>query len=115
MTVAIQEQQLGQLRPSGTSPESIYSPAAGVTWVAKSITLCNTTGATALASLYHHEGGTTYTADTQILNEVELLAKETRTLTILLAGKASIGNVAVQSSVAGAINYSLYGAEITNE
>ena len=114
MTIALQEQQLGQLRPANTTAASIYSPAAEVTWIGKSVVICNTSSATALARIFHHEAGTTYDETTAIYWDVEVLADETRTLTVLIAGKTSAGNVAVRTNIANALTFSFYGVEITD-
>jgi len=109
----IQEKQLGQLRPTTTSAEVLYSPAAATTWVGKSLFICNTSAAVASFSVFHDEDATTYDQTTALFYQVVTQPKETVSITSLLAGFTSTGNVAVQSSVASALTFTLYGADIT--
>jgi len=109
----LQEKQLGQLRPANTTAASLYSPAANTTWVAKSLVVCNTSGAACSFRAFHDEDGTTYDETTALFWDVPLAANETITISILLAGYTNAGNVAVRTSVANAITFTLYGAEIT--
>lgn len=111
--MSIQEKQLGQLRPADTNAASIYSPATGVTWVAKSIVVCNTTGSAATFYLYHDEDGTTYSEATALFWNVSVAAAESKTYTFLVTGSNSSGNLAVKSGTADALTFTLYGAEIT--
>ena len=109
----LQEKQLGQLQPSGTSAVSIYSPGSGVTAIIKNITVCNTTGNPAKFSIYHHETGTTYSTATALYYQVEIVKGQTIVLPAFMAMKTVGGNLAVQSSVASALTFSVYGAEVT--
>lgn len=109
----IQEKQLGQLRPANTTAASVYSPAAATTWVAKSLIVCNTSTASCAFRVFHDENGTTYDETTALFWDVPIAANETITVTALLAGYDATGNVGVRTSVANALTFTLYGAEIT--
>lgn len=109
----IQEKQLGQSRPSGTSAVSIYSPAADTTWIGKTMLICNTTAGAVAFSVYHDEDGTTYDQSTALFYTVPLSANETMNVSLFIAGSNSSGNVAVQTDTANAITFTMYGAEIT--
>jgi len=110
--MSIQEKQLGQVRPSGTSAVSLYSPADSVTWVAKNLMVCNTSGASATFRVFHDEDGTTYSEATALFWDAPIAADETIILTGLLSGFTAAGNVGVRTSVANALTFTLYGAEI---
>lgn len=109
----IQEKQLGQLRPSSTTAVSLYSPAADITWVAKALFVCNTSTAVATFRVFHDEDGTTYDETTALFWDVSISSNETRSVTSLLAGFTNAGNVGVRTSVANALTFTLYGAEIS--
>lgn len=110
--MSIQEKQLGQLRPANTSAASLYSPPAATTWVGKNLVICNTSGAAATFRVFHDEDGTTYDETTALFWDAPIAVDETIILTGLLAGFTDAGNVGVRSSVANAITFTLYGAEI---
>lgn len=111
--MTIQEGQLGQLRPSSTTAQSLYSPAASTTWVGKSLAICNTSGSVAKARVFHDENGTTYDESTALIWDVELEADETVFIDSLLCGSDSAGNVGVRTDTANALTFTFYGAEIT--
>ena len=111
--MSIQEKQLGQLRPANATAASIYSPGASTTWIAKSIWICNTSGSSCTYRIFHDEDGTTYDETTALAWDAPLAANETVVITGLLSGYTNAGNVGVRSSVANAITFTLYGAEIS--
>lgn len=113
--MSINGDQLGQLRPLSTGPESIYSTPANKRSDVKVLNLCNVTDADSKFSIYHDKDGTTYGLDTALFYQQTIPAKTT--ISIGLEGEgwamsSSAGNIAVQSSVAGAINFTLYGSVI---
>ena len=107
----IQEMQLGQSRPSGTTAVSIYSPTSG-TWICKSIIVCNSSSSLARYSIYHDEDGTTYDETTALFFSVEIHANTTVMIDIFMAGSDPSGNVAVQTDTADALTFTMYGGEI---
>jgi len=111
--MAVQEKQLGQLRPSGTSPVSIYSPAASTTGIPKVMFICNTSGNDVKASVYQDDDGTTYDESTAIVFDV-LITKETLfEINTFLPMDNSSGNLAVQTEVANALTFTVSGMEVT--
>ena len=110
--MALQEKQLAQARPSGTSAVSIYSPASGVTAIIKNITICNTTGANVTFCVFHHDTGTTYDESTALYFEVTIDKRSTLSLTPFMAMNNDAGNLAVKTSVGNALTFTVYGAEV---
>lgn len=111
--MALQEKQLGQLRPANTSAASVYSPGAGVTAIVKTITICNTTNAPAELSIFLDDDGTDYDEDTALFFENQLAAKSTMIIEGFWAMNNSAGNLGVQTSVANALTFTVCGAEVT--
>jgi len=111
--MALQEKQLGQARPAGTSPVSIYSPGAGVTAIIKNITICNSTGVKTQFSIYHDDDGTTYDQTTALFFTVDIERNSTITLPAFMAMNDASGNLAIQTATANALTFSVYGAEVT--
>jgi len=56
---ALQEKQLGQLRPADTNAASLYTPGNNVTAIIKAIYVCNTTGNTPSYRIFVDDDGTT--------------------------------------------------------
>ena len=111
--MALQEKQLGQLRPANTTAASIYSPGAGITAVIKNITVCNTTGVSSKFSIFHHETGTTYDQTTALYYLVDIQKNQTVVLPAFMAMHNTAGHLAVKTEDANALNFSVYGAEIS--
>lgn len=111
--MALQEKQLAQARPSGTSAVSIYSPASGVTAIIKNITVCNTTGNNVTFSIFHHDTGTTYDQSTALYYTVTIEKNSTIVLPAYMAMNNPLGHLAVQSSVGNALTFTAYGAEVS--
>jgi len=108
----LQEKQLGQLRPANTNAASIYSPGAGVTAIIKNITVCNTGNKTAF-SIYHDNTGTTYDQTTALYYSCPIERNQTIVLPAFMAMNNTLGHLAVQTDLANAITFSVYGAEVT--
>lgn len=112
--MAIQEKQLGQLRPSGTTATSIYSPAASTTAIIKNIVICNTSSTSAKFSIYLDDDGSTYSENTALSFEQSIPAKTT---VVPFEGFFPMnnenGNLAVQTDSANALTFTVSGAEIT--
>jgi hypothetical protein len=100
---------LAQSRPSGTSAVSAYSPSYET--VIRSIVVCNQGGTTPSFSIYLDDDGTTYDETTALFWSVPLAANET---VIIDAGwdmTNSAGNLAVQTSIANDVTFTIFGDE----
>lgn len=111
----LQEKQLGQVRPSDTSPISIYNPDAGVTAVIMSVLVCNTSGSSKKARIFLDNNGTTYDESTAQYWDINIPSKETVILTTYMAMNNSSGNIAVRSNKASTLTFTVYGVELTDE
>lgn len=109
--MTITHKQFGQSRPADTAAASIYSPADGITATVTRISVCNTSSSDATFSVYIDADGTTYDQTTALYYQVPLAAKQTAVLTEFLPISSSSGNLAVQSSVASALTFTVNGAE----
>lgn len=109
----MQEKQLGQLRPSTTAATSIYSPAASTTFVIKTLHVVNTGAGNRTYKVYHDEDGTTYDSDSIILTGNISGNSSVLVESLWIAGSNSSGNIAVETSSANALNFTIYGVEIT--
>ena len=105
--------QLGQNRPAGTSPVSIYSPAASTQTIIRTILICNTTGSAADFSIYHDDDGTTYDESTALYFAEQLAANTTREILVHILANDENGNIAVQTDTGNALTFTLYGYEET--
>lgn len=107
-----QENQLGQITPTGTVAVSIYTPsAAGITYIAVFLVAANNTTADQSYETFHDVDGSTYSASTRIGSPITLKSKQTLDRHMFVAGADENGNIAVASSSGNAITYSLYGVE----
>jgi len=111
--MGLQEKQLGQLRPADANAASIYSPGADTTAIVRNITVANLTANALTFSIFHDDDGTTYDETTALFFTVRIEKNQTVQLTAYAAMNNSSGNLAVQTSVANAINFTVYGAEVT--
>jgi len=111
--MTLQEKQLGQLRPSNTTVTSIYSPAAGVTGIIKTVYVCNTTIGIVTFQICVDDNGTTYDESTALFWDVTIAANTTLELDTFIPLSNSAGNIAVRSSLANAITFTLFGAEVS--
>ncbi len=111
--MALQEKQLAQARPSGTSAVSIYSPGSGVTAIIRNITVSNTTANQVTFRIFHDDDGTTYDQSTALFYDVTIARYSTTQITAFMSMNNSSGNLAVQSGTANALTFTVYGAEAT--
>ncbi len=111
--MALQEKQLGQLRPANTTAASLYSPASSTTTIAYSLIVCNTSGASAKYRIFHDDNGTTYDQTTALFYDIALAADTTDVIEIKISANDSTGNIAVRTDTNSALTFTLYGAEIT--
>lgn len=109
--------RLAQVRPGVTTAVLGYAnPQTGGRGLNLEITLivvCNTTAAPAAFSIYHDDAGSTYSQATALYYGKVLAANDTVLIAIPsqnsgIAVKPG-GNIGVQSSVASALNFTIYG------
>lgn len=102
---------LAQLRPSGTAAVPAYV-APIVTEITK-IFICNTSGSPASFSLYHDDNAAIYDQNTALYFAEVINANATKLVEMQGAGAGisilETGVLAVQSSVADALTFSIYG------
>lgn len=103
---------LGQLRPADTNPASIYSPVPGRIGVIRHLVVCNTSGVAATYRVFLDDDGTTYNESTAIFWDNAIGANAT-VLTIAQgwAMRNDAGNLAVRSSAANALTFTVFGVE----
>jgi hypothetical protein len=111
--VNLQEKQLGQARPSDTTATSLYSPAANVTAIIKSIYICNTTASSADFRVFVDDDGTTYDESTALFWDVSLAANTSMELDTFISMNNSSGNIAVRTDTANALTFTAFGAEVS--
>ncbi len=111
--MSLQEKILGQLRPSNTTATSVYSPPVNTIGIIKSITICNTTGSAVTFRVFLDDDGTTYDESTALFYDVTINANETITDVAFRGMNNSSGNLAVRTSSANALTFTVAGAEVT--
>lgn len=104
---------LGQVRPSGTTAVSLYSPPANTDTIVSMIKCCNVSGAAVDVSVFLDDDGSTFDTSTALHFEVELFAGETLEVTGTITLNNSAGAIGVQSSVANAVTFTLFGDEVS--
>ena len=103
---------LGQLRPANTSVASIYSPPANRAVEITAVLVCNQSLASATYRIFLDDDGTTYDQSTALYYDVTLATGTTSELSMLGWGMVnSAGNLAVRSSVASALTFTVFGKE----
>jgi len=108
----MEEQQLGQTRPADTNNHSIYSPSAGETTVVSTIIICNTSGSAVTYRIFVDDDGSTYDQDTALFYGISLDANTTDILQTHIGMDDSNGNLAVRSSSANALTFTVHGSVI---
>ena len=111
--MAFQEKHLAQLRPANTTAASLYSVAASTTAIAKSLVICNTSGAKATFRVFFDDNGTTYDETTALFWDHPIAANTTVQIDTYWPSSDSTGNYGVKTSVADALTFSLFGVEIS--
>jgi len=111
--MAMQEKQLGQLRPANTTAASLYSPGASTTAVIKSIIVCNQSAAAAKFRIFVDNDGTTYDQTTAHYYDISIGATTTLQIDTFWAMNDATGNLAVRTDTNDALTFTAYGAEIT--
>ena len=114
MAVEVTEDQLGQLRPETAEPEVLYTLGSGVRMVGKGFCFCNVTNQKVRFSVYSANSvGGAFDKDTAIYFNIELLPFESWDRDTFTALKATGARIAVQSHTPGAVNFTLWGAEVS--
>jgi hypothetical protein len=104
---------LTQQRINSVSATSIYSPAADEQVMLRELKVCNVSGLDGRKfTVYLDVDGSTYDETTAIYWEVELNKGETWEIGVNLPMYNPSGNIAVKSSVANALTYTLSGEKI---
>ena len=106
----VNEQQLAQKRPTGTSAVSAFSPS--VKTVIKSVVICNTTSQATTFSIFIDDDGTDYDEDTAVFFDAPIGANTTVEACTYWPMANSDGNAAVQSGANNAITFTFFGATI---
>lgn len=104
--------QIAQSRPANTSAASIVNEDRP--WSLSFIVITNTGSTTADYSIFHDADGTTYGTGTALAYEIAIGVGEMHTIELPIRNDNRLGNLAVQSSVADTITFSVYG-EIEGE
>ncbi len=108
----IQEKQLGQHRINSTTATSLYSPGASTTAIIKSIVVCNQ-GAAAAFRIFLDDDGTTYDQTTALYYDAPIGATTTVQIDTFWPMNDATGNLATRTSVANALTFTVFGAEVT--
>lgn len=107
--MAISFTQLAQSRPSGTSATQVYSPGASEEVIIKSIVVSNTSGAAATYRVFVDHDGTTYDQTTALFYDISLDGGASDVIEATICMSDTTGNVAVRTSVADALTFTLNG------
>lgn len=101
--------QLGQLRPANTSAASAFTPAVSAPYVVSLINIANVSAAPVDVSVFHDIDGTTYDQTTALLYTHTLAVGAMIQIESGIADYRAAGNLGVQSSVANAATFTIYG------
>lgn len=102
---------LGQITPGVTTALSIYSPPVNTETIIKFITITNDTGQDKDAEIFMDDDGTTYDKTTRIGIKTITKNSENPPTEIFVAMNNSSGNLAVKSSTADALTFTIWGTE----
>jgi len=110
------EKELGQLRPSTTNPETIYSPPTNiVSTEVKSIFVANVSGGDTFFRIFVDQDGTTYDETTAIVWEIAIKKETGVTISDTIFMDNPSGSIGVRTKDANALNFTVYGVEITTK
>lgn len=107
-----QEKQFGQLRPANTTAVSIYSPGANITGIVKNIVIANTTATAETFRIFLDDNGATYDQTTSLFYDVAIDANSTIQLDVFYPMNDSTGNLAIRTSTASALTFTVFGSEV---
>lgn len=106
---------LAQIRPANTSAATAFETESIRAEITR-IIICNTTGVAATFSLYHDDGGTSYSEATALFFSKSIPANDSYILDSQIVNQLSIsptGSIGVQSGTASALTFNLYGITST--
>ena len=113
----IVSRQLGQIRPNDLNAISIFTPIDfRPNAIIETIIVCNTSVTGAKFSIFHDDNGAIFDETTALFFEEQSAGRETRIILfsngLAIQGKTSsgpAGNLAVQTSIANAFTFTVYG------
>ena len=111
MTDDVRPKVLAQLRPANTNAASIYSPPTNTTPEITKIIICNTSSSARTFRIFLDDDGTTYDTTTALFYDAPIPANGTRILRETLGMRDSTGNLAVRSSAANDLTFTVFGRE----
>ena len=103
--------QLGQVRPSDTTPIELYSPTNRDRCVIHNIIICNTTGSSATYRIFVDEDGTTADQTTAIAYDVELLGNTTDMWQARIYMNDPAGRLSVATGTGDALTFTANGED----
>lgn len=106
-------QLLGQLRPANTTAASVYSPPASTETIISMVKCANVSALPANVRIFLDDDGTTYDETTALHWDVTVGVGETLEVTGPITMNDASGNLAVRTSVADAINFTVFGNEVS--
>ncbi|KKN96843.1 hypothetical protein LCGC14_0164870 [marine sediment metagenome] len=92
---------------------SAYSPAAGVTGIIKSVSVCNVNGAKIAFSIFLDDDGAVFDENTALYFEAELSKGQTFEREVWWPMNNLSGNLGVQVDTAQGASFTFHGAEVT--
>ena len=102
-------QFLAQLRPSGTSPDLLFSPRAGSQPILKLLYVVNLDNKDRKFSIYFDNNGTSTTEAEAIAFEAVIKKNTTEAIEIDIPMRNSAGSFHVQTDKANELNFQLFG------
>jgi len=105
--------ELGQLRPGDTNAATIYSPGSNIVARIVSIFVCETSGTARTFRIFLDKDGTTYDQTTALFYDSAVAANSTVQIEGGIFMENPAGNLAVRSSNASSLTFTVYGEEIT--
>ena len=103
--------QLAQVRPSGTSAQSLFSPTNNDPYEVDLITVTNVAGVPITVSLFHDVDGTTYDQSTALIYQEVIQSPGFIEWEFErgLADYQKAGNVGIQVDIANGATFTAYG------
>ena len=103
--------QLGQVRPSDTTPTALYSPANRDRCTIHNIIICNTTSSSTTYRIFVDEDGTTVDQTTAIAYDIPILGNTTDTWEIELYMNDPAGRLSVATGTGSALTFTANGED----
>ena len=103
---------LGQAAPSTTANVDLYTVPSATSAVTSTLTITNVSGTSALCEVYIRQGGATAALSNALIYDVAIMANDLNCITIGLT-LAATDVITVQTSIANALTFQLFGSEIT--